>query len=440
MRINWSEIAALFKNKDSGDNKAGPASGAPTDEKGVSRWPAGTEGSKGGQFAPKGHGGAAGGDTGGDQKGGGTTPPEGGAKAPQKAGVKSWMGMTPEDVYRLIPKSEFDLSPEEQAVEERLARKIAADPEAAFAAYAKLPETHGGKVLNTDEARMLSDDYAASKEGRSKWALAVHEPASWVIKQLYSRALASKDTTGNGDGVITFLAGGGGSGKGSSYKVENISRLLADSQVIVDGVLDNAQKAGGKFKQAWDHGKRVVVAFVARDPVESFVEGVAKRAENSGRTVKAFVQTKQHEAARDAFKTVASQFEDRDDFMAVVVDNTRGMGNARVGSMQTVEGLNYDRARERVIEGTRRLRDAGKISEFTYRNLGIDELESELEGSMGVGRRGHGAHAQSVSKGGAGRPGLAGGVGNVDHFDVRCALIDLKAAMEVSKAVAGGKM
>ena len=61
----------------------------------------------------------------------------------------------------------------------RFLQQIMDDPEAAIAQYAKIGETNGGKIINTDLVRELSPDYLADRT----LAFNVHQPASAFVRK-----------------------------------------------------------------------------------------------------------------------------------------------------------------------------------------------------------------------------------------------------------------
>ena len=100
------------------------------------------------------------------------------------------------------------LDPEAKAIETKFAQEIMADPEAAKQRYIQAnTNEHGTLVINTDQARELSPDYAASIESRSKNANAVHEPASAIVKAIYADALKKAPQEGHGQAVASYEEG-----------------------------------------------------------------------------------------------------------------------------------------------------------------------------------------------------------------------------------------
>lgn len=255
-----------------------------------------------------------------------------------------------------------NLTPEQRAVEQRFADQVLSDVDATLAAYEKLPETKGGKVVNTDAFRELSPDYAGSKEGRSKYAAAVHEPSSWLAREQYARLLARPAETGE----VMILGGGGGSGKSSSLDVVSPG-YAARYDAIYDTTLANSQRAVQAIEDALASGRRVMVNFVARDPFDAIVGGVIPRAERDGRTVPLAVAAKAHE---DAPRTLASLFEryaDDDRVSIRMIDNTGAPGGQRV--LTEMPAFDYNRLVERVHDAADKLYEQRQLSQATYDGL-----------------------------------------------------------------------
>jgi hypothetical protein len=140
-------------------------------------------------------------------------------------------------------------------VAERFNEQVGADPEAAIAQYRQLPDSKGGKVLNTDFFRELSPDYRDNRTLSSS----VQETSNALNELMYQRAL--RDTMGQ-DGQWVFTGGGAASGKsaGLSDEMENSFDL------VVDGTLANFEKASTQIDQALDSGKAVTIVYVDRPP------------------------------------------------------------------------------------------------------------------------------------------------------------------------------
>lgn len=271
-----------------------------------------------------------------------------------------------------IPKSP-DLPPDQQAVEARFAAWILEDVDRAVAEYAKHPETQGGKVLNTDIARDLSRDYNATKDTRSTLSAAVHEPASWLVKEIYRRRLAQAPAAGE-RAVVTFTAGGTGAGKSSAIaKVPAVQGAVDVSQIVYDTNMNTLDSARGRIEQALAAGKDVSLVFVARDPVVALTQGALPRAMRQGRTVPLAEHAKTHTGAAKVVKQLAKEYEGNDRVAITVIDNTGPNGSQAVAEIAMVGRIDYTDLEARLREALDKEYGNGRVSEVVYRGtLGED--------------------------------------------------------------------
>ena len=107
------------------------------------------------------------------------------------------------DVVKYTPAE--TLSSEYSAIEKEFGKHLNKNYERAASKYEKMH----GNVLNTDNARELSDAY---NKNRAELSAAVHEPSSAFIKKLYADKLAEKTPKGKKN-LVYFTAGGTGAGK-----------------------------------------------------------------------------------------------------------------------------------------------------------------------------------------------------------------------------------
>lgn len=286
------------------------------------------------------------------------------------------------------------LSQVERAVERRFAIEIQRDPEAALRRYAELPDTRGGKIVNTDDARELSSDYSASIESRSLYARAVHEPSSWLAKLQYERLLAAPPKTGD----VLILGGGGGSGKSST--LEHLRPGFENEfDAIYDTTLSNPEKAQKVVQQALDSGRRVTISFTVRAPLDAIVNGVLPRARSKGRTVPIDALVKAHEDAPAVVGMLADKYADDPRVTFKFVDNTLGRGNAREAAYHELPVFDYNGLTERATEAVREAYKKGAINEAVFRGL-----VGEREAQAGAGR----AEARSADGGTGAQPEQGG--------------------------------
>ena len=262
-----------------------------------------------------------------------------------------------------IPRAEA-LPPMERAIEGRMA-EIVSDLPSAIKAYAERPDSMGGKVLNTDIARELSPDYLVN---RTKSA-AVHEPASWFIKQLYAQKLADMKP---GDSVV-FTSGGTGAGKSSAMKAPDMSAIVEDASIVYDTNLNTMSSAVQKVEQALQAGADVQIVHVQRDPVDALLNGALSRAMGqeakfgTGRTVPLVEHARTHRGAADVIQQLATKYKDDQRVTIRIVDNTRGKGGAKMSDLGFVRSFDYNGVEGKLHEALKQAHDAGRISGAVFR-------------------------------------------------------------------------
>lgn len=274
------------------------------------------------------------------------------------------------------------LQPVDRVIENRLAEKLSADFDAAVAEYSARPDAMGGRVLNTDIARELSPDYLADRTRSA----AVHEPASWFIKQLYARKLAEIKP---GYGVL-FSSGGTGAGKTTAID----QFQLADRAAFVyDTNMNTLGSAVQKIQQALDAGATVRIVHVQRDPVEALVQGALTRAMRqerefgTGRTVPLREHASTHRGAAEVLQQLAERYKDDPRVQITVLDNTRGKGKVQVADLGFIRGFDYNGLEGKLNEALQAEHDAGRISGPVFRGtqgdaaLGPDALQQAVRPS-----------------------------------------------------------
>lgn len=282
-----------------------------------------------------------------------------------------------------IPVAEH-LSPADRAVESRFRDQIGRDVDAAMEAYAKLPDSQGGKVLNTDTARELSPDYLSDRTR----SVAVHEPASYLVKQLYERKLAEAPAEGEKPLVI-FSAGGTGAGKTTGLGA--LPDIVKQAQIVYDTNMNKLASAVQKIDQALAAGKQVEIFYTYREPIEALSKGALTRAMRqakkfgSGRTVPVGEHIGTHVGARRTVEQVAAHYAGDARVTLRVIDNSHGKTGVRVGAKGVEVGGGpkistlreipkfdegaYNSLRERALKALEAERSAGRISEAVYRGF-----------------------------------------------------------------------
>lgn len=228
-----------------------------------------------------------------------------------------------------------------------LEEKIDNDFEANVREYDNLPDAEGGKVLGADIAKELSPDYMKNRS----LAADVHTPAKIFAKELYLRRLKEKPKKGESPTVL-FTAGGSGAGKSVSLSKDAIREV----QLVVDGNLSRFDSAVKKIEQALNAGKNAEVVMTYRDPLEAFQNGVLKRniqqakKFGSGRIVPVPDHIRTHRDSADTVRKVAEHYKNDPRVTVSVVDNSLGKGQAKLGSLDTLDKADYNGLEERILQ------------------------------------------------------------------------------------------
>lgn len=296
----------------------------------------------------------------------------------------------------VIPKAE-DLLPADREIEAKMANRILADVDGAIREYEALKDAEGGKVLNTDTARELSPEYRADRTRSA----AVHEPASWLVKEMYRRKLAQAPAEGE-QAKVLFTAGGTGAGKTSGIaSVAAMKRIKGAAQIVYDTNMNGLKSAVDKIEAALKAGKAVDIIHVIRDPVEALVNGALPRAMRMGRTVPLIEHARTHTGSAEVIQQLMERYANNERVAIAFLDNRHGKSGARVGDVATLREVGYDGLEARLRAVLEKEHAEGRISAEVYRGtLGHD----------GPGGRGGGDRqdvAAAVQRG-LGRTGEAG--------------------------------
>lgn len=282
------------------------------------------------------------------------------------------------------------LSYGERIIEMRAGRRVL-NTDSAERAYAEIEGADGGRVLNTDLVRELSPDYQADRT----LANAVHEPSSFLTKQLYARRLAEEPKAGE-EAEVLFTAGGAGAGKSTALEMIEKSREGGRPQIIYDTNLDKLAGSVQKIEQALAAGKRVNIAYTYRDPVEALTKGALKRAMKKGRTVPLETHAQTHVGAAATIKALAEKYKDDPRVRIDVIDNSRGPGKQVLSSMEAIPALEYNRVREDLHQALEAEHAAGRISDAVYRGT---LAGSGVSGQVRRAGSAHGRGAQAAPAG-----------------------------------------
>jgi type II secretory pathway predicted ATPase ExeA len=235
------------------------------------------------------------------------------------------------------------LTPEQLKIKKKFTRQIESNAEHFLAEYRRLFD----KLLDTDNARELSPDYSHSKQSRSLLGSAVHQPAGNLIWMIWKRMLGEVDPT-RGNHVL-IMAGGAGSGKTSTART--LLREAYDSaQIIYDTTLSNLKDSIEKVEAALNAGKSVTILYIHR-PIENAVQGMLKRALETGRVVPLKVMSDNHFDAQRTLFNLYDRYSNQVEIQ--IIDNSGDRFNPKFVTLDFLKKRRYKR-REAVRERARR--------------------------------------------------------------------------------------
>lgn len=259
----------------------------------------------------------------------------------------------------------------DKAIEARYFDRLVKDYEGLKAEYALLPDSKGGKVLNTDTARELSPDYLADRTKSAD----VHEPSSAFIKRVFAERLAQPTPAGQ-DPVVIFTAGGTGAGKSSGLEgLRQADPRINRAELEYDTNMNKYSSAKEKVDQVLKSGRQAQVYFTFRNPAEALDQGALTRAMGqeaaygTGRTVPITEHLNTHIGSRDVMERLQKEFGDNPNFRLTVIDNSRGRGNAVLSSLDKLPKLDENKVRDELRQTLEKARAEKRISEKIYRGF-----------------------------------------------------------------------
>ncbi len=225
-----------------------------------------------------------------------------------------------------ITKAE-NLTPAQRVVEARFAESLNANLPGAIDQYWAARFSPEKNVLNIDFARDLSADYSLDPQNRMAYSAAVQKPASALIRKMFEQSMAEPLSMLPEENIVTFTAGGGGSGKTTATQTVPTVRDVAENSHLVWDMTLSEPKDLAYFDQVMKSGRRVEAVFVARNPIDALL-GMADRAEVDGRTVPIGSWADAHAGSPETFRQAITRYKNNPNVNFIVVDNTRGLGNA----------------------------------------------------------------------------------------------------------------
>jgi len=286
--------------------------------------------------------------------------------------VKPEMPEGPMPIKDIISKKQTDLenkigytpaknlTPEQTQLETKFGEEVIKNYEQLKQEYIKAND----HILNTDQARELSEDYRKNKT----LSAAVHEPASSFIKKLYLETLTQAPQPGQ-DNSVLFTAGGTGAGKTTAINTQPEFKNTADkAQIVYDTNLSSYGSAKQKIDQALAAGKNVEIIYVYRDIVESMMEGAVPRSQRMGRTVPLEEHISTHTGSLETIRKIVKEYGNNTQVNIGIINNSLGKGNAKIISIESLKNINYnvDDVRKQLQERLKEAYSSGKLDKNLY--------------------------------------------------------------------------
>lgn len=208
--------------------------------------------------------------------------------------------------------------------------------------YTKAEELGFPNEIGSDIAKELSPEYSASKESRLRYTQSLARASSWLASKVYADAIAKPVKPGFIPMVLA-TAGGTGSGKSSARHIEALKAFFKGADLIFDSTFSDFDSAVSKIEATKASGRKFAGVYVYREPVDSYVNGVLPRAEDTGRTVSLGEgHAKTHTNSPRVFHRLMEKYKDDPMVDLIVVDNSRGLGNQALIDRVPENALQYD--------------------------------------------------------------------------------------------------
>ena len=222
-----------------------------------------------------------------------------------------------------------------------------------------------GCEISTDNAReIVSPEYAASRENRTRFSAATQRPAGQLADYLFADALRNPDA--GKPRIVLMTAGGTGAGKTTGLAS---NPELSDAQFVFDSNLGSKKSAVQKIEAAKSAGNRVRIIYVHRDPVEALINGVLPRAMENGRVVGLDAHARMYRDSAENIRYLIRKYSGDPDVRFRAVDNSRFGEPPRLMPLEKTADIRYSTndLRPKLRAAVENAYAAGRISESVYR-------------------------------------------------------------------------
>ncbi|HEY0914397.1 MAG TPA: zeta toxin family protein [Solimonas sp.] len=221
--------------------------------------------------------------------------------------------------------------------------------------YSRLAAEQAGNpdYFNADLAKELFPEYAGSSESRRAMSDALQQQAAAIRDEAFQRRLAQQALPGE---VVTFMAGGTGSGKSSA---------TPENGIVYDTTLTNLKGAIELIEHTLASGRVVNINYVATDPIVAWNRAIA-RARIAGRAVPLQIHAATHEGANSTVLTLEKRYRNEPRVRVLAFDNS----GKNITQLDRVPEIRYNDLQEQLNEILRQELESGGLDEATYQAFG----------------------------------------------------------------------
>lgn len=249
-----------------------------------------------------------------------------------------------------------NLTEKEKAVETKFYNAIKTNKKALMDSYRKVY----GNVIDPDLVKTLSRDFVADRD----LVGAVHEPSSYLAKELYTDALNVKRIN-NDKSATLFTAGGSGSGKSATMSLAAETLGIKKDGLIYDSVLGSFESARIKIEQALEATKGNVAIVYTNTPIENALSFNASRP----RAVDINTLIRAHTGASKTIKELAAFYANNPRVQIQVINNGGTPKSVALGNVNDVPVYNDAKLKTLLNAKAKDLLDNGSINIDRYNLL-----------------------------------------------------------------------
>ena len=275
--------------------------------------------------------------------------------------------------------------PERAEVEARVIERAEIDPETLFKLYRELPESLGGRYINSDLFKEIFPEYSASPAHRTVFNVPVHNAAAVLANAFFHEQVAAKDPQNRQH--VLFITGIPGAGKSTAIQQNMLN--LSDYKVIYEGQLSKFEQAKEKIDWCLQHGCDVTVYAFHQSP-EKALKNTFARFNSLGRGASITAMSNIQGNLGDSIERLDRLYDKQAVFCVVDLREeniTPQCGKKGIQILKS-EG-DSDAIRKRLEAELERWRNAGRISEPCFREsagkrpLSLSEMQKFHEGGQG---------------------------------------------------------